>query len=103
MSKRDLTPASGRSGAGEPIARKSIPAASPEEQQKARAMELTVEVYRLQERLRRLPLVPRKPWLRKVRNRLVAELYEAGRRGRCLEKINPWAASDSRVPPSFPY
>ena len=65
-----------------------------DEQQRAREMGLTIEVYRLQEDLRRLPLIPRRPWLRQKRARLLANLYQVARRDRCLSHINPWAASD---------
>lgn len=65
-----------------------------DEQQRARQMGLTVEVYRLQEDLRRLPLIPRRAWLREKRAKLLANLYQVARRDRCLSRINPWAASD---------
>jgi hypothetical protein len=65
-----------------------------DEHQRARGMGLTVEVYRLQEELRRLPLVPRRAWLREKRARIVANLYDIARRHRCLSHINPSAACD---------
>jgi hypothetical protein len=71
----------------------------PEEQRSAEAQGITVEVYRLQERLRKLPLVPRKDWLRKKRAELVDKLFVTARRDRCLSHVNPWAASDSNIPP----
>jgi hypothetical protein len=72
---------------------------SPEEQRIAEAQGVTVEVYRLQERLRKLPLVPREDWLRKKRAELVNKLFVAARRDRCLSHVNPWAARDPSVPP----
>lgn len=72
---------------------------SSDEQQNADAQGVTVEVYRLQERLRRMPLVPREDWLRKKRADLVDKLFVAARRDRCLSHVNPWAARDSTVPP----
>jgi hypothetical protein len=72
--------------------------ASPEEQRQADAQGVSVAVYRLQESLRKLPLVPRDQWLRNKRARLVEKLFAAARRDRCLRNINPWAASDPRIP-----
>jgi hypothetical protein len=72
---------------------------SPAEQQEADALRVSVDVYRLQERLRKLPLVPRDQWLRNKRADLVQKLFAAARRDRCIKNINPWAASDSRIPP----
>lgn len=69
-----------------------------DEQRRARALHLSVDVYRLQERLRKLPLVPREDWLRKKRTEIVKRLFATARRDRCLKHINPWAASDSRLP-----
>ncbi len=71
---------------------------SSEEQQRAAAQRVTVEVYRLQERLRRMPLVPREDWLRKKRAALVERLFVTARRDRCLSHVNPWAARDSSIP-----
>jgi hypothetical protein len=71
---------------------------TPEEAQKAQALQLSVTVYRLQEQLRKLPLVPRQDWLRKKRMELLERLYLAARRDHCLKHINPWAASDSALP-----
>lgn len=70
---------------------------SSEEQRSAQAQGVTVEVYRLQERLRKLPLVPRKDWLRKKRAELIHKLFATARRDRCLTRVNPWAASDSDI------
>ena len=72
---------------------------SPEEQRSAEAQGVTIEVHRLQERLRNLPLVPREDWLRKKRAELVGRLFVIARRDRCLSHVNPWAAGDSSVPP----
>jgi hypothetical protein len=72
---------------------------SSEERQNAETQGVTVEVYRLQERLRKLPLVPREDWLRKKRTELVDRLFVTARRDRCLSHVNPWAARDSSVPP----
>jgi hypothetical protein len=72
---------------------------SMDEHRNAKAHEVTIEVYRLQERLRKLPLVPREDWLRKKRDELVNELFVTARRDRCLSHVNPWAARDSIVPP----
>jgi hypothetical protein len=72
---------------------------SSEEQQRAAAQGVTVEVYRLQERLRKLPLVPREDWLRKKRAELVNTLFFTARRDHCLSQVNPWAARDSNIPP----
>jgi hypothetical protein len=69
------------------------------EQQNAEAHGVTVEVYRLQERLRRLPLAPREDWLSKKRADLVKRLFVTARRDRCLRHVNPWAARDSNVSP----
>lgn len=69
------------------------------EQRNAKAQGVTIEVYRLQQRLRKLPMVPREDWLRKKRADLVNALYVAARRDRCLSQINPWAACDSNIPP----
>jgi len=69
------------------------------EQRNAEAQGVTVEVYRLQERLRKLPLVPREDWLRKKRAELVNALFVTARRDRCLSHVNPWAARDSNIPP----
>ncbi len=71
----------------------------PEEQRSADALGITVEVYRLQECLRKLPLVPREDWLRKKRAELVDRLFVTARRDRCLSHVNPWAARDSNIPP----
>jgi hypothetical protein len=70
---------------------------TPEEQQGADAQGVSVAVYRLQQHLRRLPLVPRDEWLRKKRAHLVEKLFASARRDRCLKNVNPWAASDSTV------
>jgi hypothetical protein len=75
---------------------------SQEEQRYAEAQKVTIEVYRLQERLRKLPLVPRKEALRKERAQLVERLFVTARRDRCLSHVNPWAARDSSIPP-IPY
>jgi hypothetical protein len=72
---------------------------STDEHRNAEAQGLTVEVYRLQQRLGKLPLVPREDWLRKKRNELVDKLFATARRDRCLSRVNPWAAHDSTVPP----
>lgn len=72
---------------------------SQDEPRKAEAQGVTIAVYRLQERLRTLPLVPREDWLRKKRNELVDKLFSTARRDRCLSRVNPWAARDSIVPP----
>jgi hypothetical protein len=69
------------------------------EHRNAETQGITIEVYRLQERLRKLPLVPREDWLRKKRGELVDKLFATARRDRCLSRINPWAARDSNVPP----
>jgi hypothetical protein len=71
----------------------------PVEQRNAEAQGVTVEVYRLQERLRKLPLIPREEWLRKKRAELVTTLFVTARRDRCLSHVNPWAARDSNIPP----
>jgi hypothetical protein len=72
---------------------------SRDEHRNADAQGVTIEVYRLQERLRKLPLVPREDWLRKKRDELVNKLFVTARRDRCMSHINPWAARDSSVPP----
>jgi hypothetical protein len=72
---------------------------SSEEEQRAKGQGVTVEVYRLQERLRKLPLVPRQDWLKKKRAELVDRLFVTARRDRCLSQVNPWAACDSTVLP----
>ena len=64
------------------------------EKEKALKAGLTLRVYRLQERLRKLPLVPKHDWLRIERDRLVTELIEVARKDRCLSRVNPWAATD---------
>jgi hypothetical protein len=70
-----------------------------DEQRNAEAQGLTVEVYRLQEQIRKLPLVPHEDWLRKKRDELVNKLFATARRDRCLARTNPWAARDATVPP----
>jgi hypothetical protein len=71
-----------------------VPRATPEEKQGAEAMGVSVEVYRLQQRLRKLPLLPREQWLRDKRAKLVADLYAVARRDRCIPRINPFAATE---------
>jgi hypothetical protein len=73
---------------------------SQDERRNAEAQGITIEVYRLQERLRKLPLVPREDWLRKKRDELVDKLFATARRDRCLSRINPWAARDTTVLPN---
>ena len=82
---------------------------SSEEEQNADAQGVTVEVYRLQERLRRVPLVPREDWLRKKRADLVDRLFVAARRDRCLNQCQslggarlPRAAPDSGLSEGWP-
>lgn len=64
------------------------------EQDFARRAHMSLRVYRLQERLRALPIEPREEDLKRKRAQLLQELVETARRDRCISKITPWAASD---------
>jgi hypothetical protein len=54
---------------------------------------MTVRVYRLQEKLRRLPLNPRSDALRNTRTHLSANLIRLARLDKCVSKINPMAGT----------
>jgi hypothetical protein len=54
---------------------------------------MSIEVYRLQSRLRQLPLVPGTDELRKERERVVQALIQAARRSQCVPRINPMAGT----------
>jgi hypothetical protein len=71
-----------------------VPTATPDEIRGAEAMGVSIDVYRLQRRLSRLPLMPHQPWLRKKRDSVLADLYAAARRDRCISRINPFAATE---------
>lgn len=64
------------------------------EQDFARRAQMSLRVYRLQERLRALPIEPRDENLKQKRADLLRELVKAARKDRCISKITPWAASD---------
>jgi len=63
------------------------------EESTARNQGLTVRVYRLQERLRRLPLNPRSDRLRKVRDEVSKHLIRFARADRCVARINLMAGT----------
>jgi hypothetical protein len=56
--------------------------------------QMSIRVYRLQQRLRTFPIAPRDEKLRQQRERVFRELVQAAREDRCISKITPWAASD---------
>jgi hypothetical protein len=58
------------------------------EESEAREHGLTLRVYRLQQRLRRLPLNPRSESLRKARDEVSKHLIRCARADRCIPKIN---------------
>ncbi len=64
------------------------------EQDFARRAQMSLRVYRLQQRLRAFPIEPRDEDLKRKRAHLLQELVEAARKDRCISKITPWAASD---------
>ncbi len=63
------------------------------EQVEAARLGISVRVYRLQEKLRRLPLMPRTDRLRKARNEVTRELVRLAREDRCVPKINLMAGT----------
>src|SRR5581483_10583586 len=58
------------------------------EEQQATEAGMTLRVYRLQSRLRSLPLIPRSERVRKLRDRIANDLVRTARADRCIEKIN---------------
>ena len=63
------------------------------EQLEAAKRGMTVRVYRLQEKLHRLPLVPSTEALRRARKKVSEELISAARTDKCVSKINLMAGT----------
>lgn len=63
------------------------------EQIEAAKLGMTVRVYRLQERLRRLPLAPNTETLRRARKKVSEDLICAARMDKCVSKINLMAGT----------
>lgn len=63
------------------------------EESEAENQGLTLRVYRLQQRLRRLPLSPRSESLRKARDEVSKHLIRFARADRCVPRINLMAGT----------
>lgn len=63
------------------------------EQTEAAKLGMTVRVYRLQNKLRSLPLTPRNEALRKSRNQVSQELIRVARVDKCISRINLMAGT----------
>jgi hypothetical protein len=59
----------------------------------AAACGMTVRVFRLEQKLRRLPLNPASEQLRRERDEVSAELIRLARRDRCLASVNLMAGT----------